>query len=153
MPFHSLLFCRDNAAVQFLTRGFKEFNVDVESCSDPERAVDRLSQQIFEAIVVDIEDHAGAMLLLDGLKKLKSCKNSLRIVVASYGTALGAAFSTATHLVIYKPISPDRLRNSLRDLCNLMGRRPQGEFDRVELRVAAVLNVSERNVPASIRTV
>jgi DNA-binding response OmpR family regulator len=150
MPFHSLLLCRDNAAVQFLTRGFKEFNVDVESCSDPERALDRLSHQRFEAIVVDTEDRAGAMLLLDGLRPLKSCKNSLRIVLADHDTALGAAFSTGTHLVIYKPIAPDRLRNSLRALCNLMGRRPPREFDRVELRVPAVLHMSDRNVPASL---
>src|SRR5262249_5433898 len=35
-------------------------------------------------------------------------------------------------------------------LCNLMGRRPPREFDRVELRVPAVLHMSDQNVPASI---
>jgi hypothetical protein len=80
-----------------------------------------------------------------------SCKNSLRIVLADHQTALAAAFSTGTHLVIYKPISADRLRNSLRGLCNLIGQRPQREFGRIRVEIPAILHIGEKNqVPASI---
>jgi hypothetical protein len=55
-------------------------------------------------MIVD-EDRASAMLILDSWKNLQSGKNSLRIVFAHHQTALGGAFSTRTHLVIYKAIS------------------------------------------------
>jgi DNA-binding response OmpR family regulator len=150
MPLRSLLLCRHNPTVQFLTRRFKEFSVEVESFSEPQAALQSLKGQRFEAIIVDGEDRAGAMLILDGLKTLPSCKNSLRIVLADHQTALATAFSTGTHLVIYKPISGDQLRSSLRALCNLIGRRHQREFDRVRVRVPAIVHVAEKNLPASI---
>ncbi len=53
-------------------------------------------------------DREQAMSVLDTLKT--TSKNSLKIVLADPRTALAAAFGTGTHLVIYKPLSADRLR-------------------------------------------
>jgi DNA-binding response OmpR family regulator len=145
-----LLLCRHSPTVQSITRGFKEFSVEVEACSEPQAALQSLKSQRFAAIVVDGEDRAGAMLILDSLKTLPSCKNSLRILLADHQTALAAAFSAGTHLVIYKPIAADRLRNSLRALCNLMGRRQQREFNRIRVRFPAIMQIAEKNLPASI---
>ena len=154
MPLRSLLLCRQSTAVQSITRGFRELGIEVESISEPEAALHRLKDQRFEAVVVDAEDRGGALLVLDRLKTLPSCKNSLRIVIADHQTALGTAFSTGTHLVIYKPISADRLRNSLRALCNLIGRRAQREFERIQVEVPAMVHLGNDNsVPASILSI
>lgn len=154
MPMRSLLLCCHASTVQFISRGFREFGIDVEPCSDAEAALQRLKDQRFEAVVVDSVDHAGAVLVLDSLKALPSCKNSLRIVLADHQTALGTAFSTGTHLVIYKPISADRLRNSLRALSNLIGRRAQRESGRILVEVPAIVHVGDENgVPASILSI
>jgi len=151
MPLHSLLLCRDNVTVQFLSRGLQEFSVDVEPYSEPQDALRRLRERRFEAVVVDDEDRAGAMLVLESMKTLGSCKNSLTIVLTDSHTALATAFATGTHLVIYKPISADRLRNSLRALHNLMGRRPKREFDRIRFKIPSILQLSEKHsVSASI---
>ena len=143
MLLHSLLLSRDSATVQFLTRGLKELNVDVESCSEPQDALRRLREQRFEAVVIDDEDCAGAMPILQDLKTLASCKNSLKIALIDSQTSLATAFATGTHLVIYKPISADRLRKSLSALHNLMGRRLKREFDRIRVKVPAVVHVAE----------
>ena len=154
MPLRSLLLCRHATTVQFITRGFRELGIDVEALSEPEAAVQRLKDQRFEAVVIDSEDAAGAMLVLENLKALHSCKNSLRIVLADHRTALGTAFSMGTHLVIYKPISADRLRNSLRALCNLIGRRAQREFDRIQVEVPAIVHLGDdSSVKASILSI
>jgi CheY-like chemotaxis protein len=154
MPLRSLLLCRHNATVQLISRGFKDFSVEVESVSEPQAALQRLKDQRFEAIVIDAQDRTEALLVLDSLKTLPSCKNSLRIVLADHETALAAAFSTGTHLVMYKPISADRLRNSLRGLCNLIGRRRQREFGRICVKIPAILHIGEKNqVPASILSI
>lgn len=143
MLLHSLLLSRDSPTVQSLTRGLKEFSVDVESCSEPEDALRRLKEQRFEAVVIDDEDTAGAMLLLKSLKDLASCKNSLKIVLTDSHSA--TAFATGAHLVLYKPISADRLRNSLRAVHNLIARKLKREFDRIRVKVPAIVQVSEEN--------
>lgn len=150
MPLNSLLLCQETVSVHLLTRAFKEFGIGVESHCDAPTAIQRLKNQRFEAVVVDVRDHAAAMLVLGGMKTLPSCKNSLRVVLADRETALLTAFSTGTHLVIYKPISPDRLRNSIAALCNLIGRRYQREFERVQVTVPALLRVRDTHLPASI---
>jgi DNA-binding NarL/FixJ family response regulator len=150
MALRSLLLCRHPATVQFINRAFKEFSIDLEACSEPQAALQSLKGQRFEAVVVDAEDRAGAMLLLDGIKTLPSCKNSLRIVLADHQTVLATAFSTGTHLVIYKPISADRLRNSLRALYPLMSRKLQRQFGRIRVRVPAIVHIADKNLPASI---
>src|SRR5579884_1624747 len=102
MPLRALLLCRHTPTVQLLTRGFREFSVEVESCAEPADAVQKTTDHRFEAIIVDASDRSDAMLLLDSLKTLPTCKNSLRIVLADRETALGTAFSIGIHLVIYK---------------------------------------------------
>jgi DNA-binding response OmpR family regulator len=150
MPLRALLLCRHTPTVQLLTRGFKEFSVEVESYADPADAVQKATDRRFEAIIVDADDRGDAMFLLDGLKALPSCKNSLRIVLADRETALGTAFSIGIHLVIYKPISADRLRNSIGAMCNLLGRRYQRESERIRVRVPAVVSLGGSQMPAAI---
>jgi hypothetical protein len=117
----------------------------VEQCQDAEKAILRLRNHRFDAIVVDDADPAGAALILESARTIPSCKKSLGIVLAQTQTTLSTAFSTGTHLVIYKPLSADRLRNSLRALRNLIGRRPQREFPRVDVEIPGRLHLDEKN--------
>jgi DNA-binding response OmpR family regulator len=151
MPLRSLLFCQDSATAELVGRAFRELSLEVEQCRDADKAVVRLRNQRFDAIVVDDADPAGAVLILDSARTIPSCKKSLGIVLAQTQTTLSTAFSTGTHLVIYKPLSADRLRNSLRALRNLIGRRPQREFPRVDVEISGRLHLDDKNeIPVSI---
>ena len=151
MPLRSLLFCQDSYTAELVGRAFRELTVEVEQCQDAEKAILRLRNHRFDAIVVDDADPAGAALILESARTIASCKKSLGIVLAQTQTTLSTAFSTGTHLVIYKPLSADRLRNSLRALRNLIGRRPQREFPRVDVEIPGRLHLDDKNeIPVSI---
>jgi DNA-binding response OmpR family regulator len=151
MALRALLFCQDSPTAELVGRAFRELKLEVEPCSDPDQALLRLRNQRFDAIVVDDVDPAGAVLILDSARSMTSCRNSLYIVLAQTQTTLSTAFSTGTHLVIYKPLSADRLRNSLRALRNLIGRRPQREFPRVDVEIPARLQLdNDMEVKVSI---
>ena len=151
MLLRSLPLCRDAATIQLISRGFKEFSVEVESCAAPEEALHKFMIQRFDAVVIDDADHAAAALLLNKLKVVPSFKNSLAIVLVDAQTALRAAFSSGTTLAIYKPLSPDRLRKSLRPLQNLIGRSRQRKCDRIPVRLPARVRLDEKTyVPALI---
>ena len=140
MPLRSLLLCKQPETAQLVDRVFKELSIEVEPCTNPQEALGKLTNQRFEAVVVDDEDTAAAVLVLDGVKSLPSCKRCLGIVLAGPQTSLGVAFGSGTNLVIYKPISADRLRNGLRALRVLMGRRPFRQFPRLQVKIPARLN-------------
>jgi len=150
MPLRSLVLSCDSATVQFLTRGLKEFSVDVETCSDQEHALKRLKEQRFEAVVIDDEDRTGATVILETLGTLELSKNSLKIVVTSSQTKLASAFGSGTHLVMYKPLSADRLRHSMRALHTLMNRRLKRDSVRIPVTVPVMLQLPDKKISASI---
>lgn len=150
MLLRSLLLCRDEATAELLGRGFKEFSIELETCSVPEEALNKSMNQRFDAIVID-GDHAAAAQLINQLKLTPSFKNCTTIILADAKTALGTAFSAGSSLVIYKPLSADRLRKSLRAMHNLIGRSRQRKFERFSLKLPARLRLDEKTyVPALI---
>ena len=72
-------------------------------------------------------------------------------VCRELGVELDAVFGAGTHLVIYKPLTHDRLRNGLRAIRALMGRRQQRGSRRVKADIVATITVDEtENIPAKI---
>jgi hypothetical protein len=60
-------------------------------------------------------------------------------------------FGAGTHLVIYKPLTHDRLRNGLRAIRTLMGRRRHRVSPRVKVDITANLTVNEtEDLPVKI---
>lgn len=146
MLLRSLLLCHDHATVQLISRGFKEFSVDVEACSAPEEALHKFTNQRFDAVVIDDSDHAAATQLIDKLKLVPAFKNSTTIVLVDPKTALGVAFNTGSNLAIYKPLTADRLRKSLRAMHNLIGRSRQRKFDRIAVKLPARIRWTKRRI-------
>jgi DNA-binding NarL/FixJ family response regulator len=145
MVLRSLLFCQHQATADLVSRAFRDLSLEVEHCRDADGALLKLRNQRYDAIVVDDADPDGAVSILESARSIAFCKNSLAIVLAQSQTTLSTAFSTGTHLVIYKPLSADRLRNSLRALRNLIGRRHQREFPRVDVEFAGRLHLPDKN--------
>src|ERR1700758_4862658 len=144
MPFYSLLLCKDQLTVQIIGGVCKELGVELEHCPTPDGAVAKLSIGRFDVILLDDSDPNGAALVLDRAKSFPSCKKSLGVVLASSRTSLRVAFGTGTHLVIYKPITPDRVRSGLRAVRALAARR-HPRAHRVRLDIPATLHSKGKN--------
>ena len=90
-------------------------------------------------------------MVLDRAKSLPSCKKSLGVVLAGSQTSLGVAFGAGTHLVIYKPITPDRVRNGLRAVRTLAARQHPRESHRIRVDVPATLHSAGKSyIPVSL---
>jgi hypothetical protein len=139
MPLRSLLLCKDQPTAQIIGGVCKELGVELEHCPRPDGAVAKLSIGRFDVILLDDSDPNGAALVLDKAKSFPSCRKSLGVVLADSQTSLGVAFGAGTHLVIYKPITPDRVRIGLRAVRALAGRRHPRPH-RVRLDIPATLH-------------
>jgi len=132
----ALLLCGEGATIRIVTRVFKDLGVEVEATTDPHAASRKLSTQKFDAIVADdeIED---ANVLLEAARTLHNSRKSVRIILAGAPTAVGAAFQGGTQIVLYKPLSPERVRHGLRAVRNLMAQERRGGFKRVRVELEA----------------
>jgi len=93
-------------------------------------------------VIVDDQDAASAATLLGEIQASPAGKKSLIVALAKTDASLDAVFGAGTHLVIYKPLTHDRLRNGLRAIRILMGRRQQRASTRVRVDITASLSVN-----------
>jgi len=126
-----------------VARVCRELGVELQPCSSAKTALERFSFQRFHGVIVDDQDGASAASLLRDIPACPSGRKALIVALAKTDATLDAVFGAGTHLVIYKPLTHDRLRNGLRAIRILMGRRQQRSSPRIKLSITASLTVNE----------
>lgn len=132
----SLLVSRDEKTVHTVGRVFKDLEVEFEHCSDAVAALEQLAKHRYDAVVLDdqIDDAAGT---LEKVLALPTCNKAVRIILAEPIAAMHAVFKTGTQVILYKPLSADRVRHGLRAVRNLMARERRRGFGRVPTTITA----------------
>lgn len=142
----SLLLCRDENIVRMIARGFKDLEVELEHCTESDPFLVRALETRYDAIVVD--DHVDeAHLALERTVNFASCKKTVRIVLAEPKAAMPSILKTGSQIVLYKPLSSERVRQGLRAVRNLMARERRRGTKRVAAMVPA--RVSPRHARLS----
>jgi PilZ domain len=137
----SLLFSRDQELITLVGEVLKTLNIDVSQCSVAQEAVQSLTSTKFDAIIVDNADAPGAVAVLSAAKSLHSCDRSIGIVLAVSPTSIGLAEGARSHMVVYRPLSANRLLNGIK---SALGLRNECE-DAREFQRASV------NIPTTVR--
>jgi hypothetical protein len=138
---HSLLLSSDRDTVRVVSRVFKDLEVDMDHCEETFAALSQAIEHHYDAIIVDDsidEPHVALQKLIE----LPSCNSSVRIVLADPATPLHPVFRASTQVVIYKPLSPDRVRHGLRAVRNLMTRERRRGNGRVSTTLTARMSPS-----------
>jgi len=130
----SLLLSGDENTARIVARGFKDLEVQLEHFSETETALAHATKQRYDAIVVD-DQIEEAHLVLEKMITLPGCSKSVRIALAEPVAAMNAVFKTGTQVIIYKPLSIERVRQGLRAVRNLMGRDRRRSSRRVRTMI------------------
>jgi hypothetical protein len=132
-------------------RACRELGVELQHYSSAKSAVESFPLHRFHGVIVDDQDAPGAALLLKEVQAFTGGNNTLIIALANPDAALDAVFGAGTHLVIYKPLTHERLRNGLRAISTLMGRRRRRASPRLKVNLTAALTINgTEEVPVSI---
>jgi hypothetical protein len=135
----SLLLSRDENTVRMIARGFRDLQVDLEHCSESDQFLIRALEARYDAIVVD-DQVDEAHLALQKIVGMANCGKSVRIVLAEHKAVMPGIFKTASQIVLYKPLSSERVRQGLRAVRNLMARERRRGAERVQAMVPARLS-------------
>jgi CheY-like chemotaxis protein len=124
---HSLLLCVDDKVVRVLRRVLGEMEIGVEHCLDADTAVQKLTRQRFEAVIVDCSSMEVAARMLKGTQSSPVNKRAITVAILDGETtdgqkALKNAFALGAHFVLFKPISQEKTKSSLRAVRALMKR-------------------------------
>lgn len=123
-----LLLSSDDKAVRVLRRVLSEIDVEVEHCSQSDAAVQKITRQRFEAVIVDCTTAQIASTVLRGTRSSPANKRAVTVGLledqptTDTQNALKSAFEMGAHFVLFKPISLERARSSFRAVRALMKR-------------------------------
>ena len=134
----ALLLCDDDKVVRVLRRVLSELEIGVEHCLDPDSAVQKITRQRFEAVVVDCTNQEVASRVLKATRSAPANKRAVVVAIVD-SPALSGSFAQGAHFVLYKPIGLERTKANFRSVRALMKReRRRHARVPVELQVEIV---------------
>jgi CheY-like chemotaxis protein len=122
MELRVLVVCSDQSAADLLGKVLPELGIEPEPTTSFTRALQRLNEQNFDGIIVDYHAGEGAQEFLSKLRA--STKNPATVLIAIVDSEFSArpAFGFGANFVLYRPLSLERSRLSLRAARSLMRR-------------------------------
>ena len=139
MTFQSLLVCKDEQAASVLTSVLAGFGLGVQCCGYPD-ALCRLTEQKFDAVIVDYDDPHSAALVLQNAYQSSAPHKTVTVALLGDKTKVRHVFGAGANFVLYKPISQQQAEASLRAAMALMKRERRRSF-RVPVQLPVKLRV------------
>ncbi len=139
MTFQSLLVCKDDQASDVLTPVLAGFGLGVQCCGYPD-ALCRLTEQKFDAVIVDYDDPHSAALVLQNAYQAAAGHSPVTVALLADKTKVRHVFGAGANFVLYKPISQEQAETSLRAATALMKRERRRSF-RVPVQLPVRLRV------------
>jgi len=118
-----LLWCGEETPVQPLGAVLAELKLQVVRCTSSADTKERLREEHFDAIIFDLaEDESDAAEILRSARKSSLNRTILAITVVNGGANVRDHFSLGTNFLLFRPVTTERARASLRAASALMGR-------------------------------
>jgi TonB family protein len=114
MSYKSLLFCPDEKTARVVTQVLSELEFTVELSNEPFATVRKLTDEHFDALVVDCENEQDASLLFKAARNSSLNHSSLSVAVVEGQAGVAKAFRIGANLVLTKPVNVEQSKGTLR---------------------------------------
>jgi len=122
MRLQALLLTPDEKIERVLRRVLGDLEISVEYCADTDSALNKLTRDRFEAVIVDCDDDETAARVLKSVRATMRNKRAVAVAIIDSQKRVRGAFELGAHFVLYKPISAERAKTSFRAARALMKR-------------------------------
>jgi DNA-binding response OmpR family regulator len=147
MAFRALLVTKDDQAAEVLAPVLHNFGLMVQCCGYSD-AVCLVTEQKFQAVLVDFDDPHSATLVLENASSA-SQNHPITVALLSDKDKVRNVFGAGANFVLYKPLSAAQAETTLRAATALIKRERRSSF-RVPIQVAVRLRLENAGGPAEI---
>jgi TonB family protein len=120
MPLRCLLFSSNEALVQPFWQVFADLGIEGEYCRNAVDAVERVTTQLFQMVIMDWEDQPEAAFLLKTARDLKAAQRPLILAIVGQDAKLPEALRAGANSVLVKPIRLEQVRDTMSTACELL---------------------------------
>jgi CheY-like chemotaxis protein len=139
MSFRALLVTKDDQATEVLTPVLSNFGLSVHICGYSD-ALCLVSEQKFQAVLVDFDDPHSATLVLQNLSAAPFQTYAVTVALLSDKNKVRSVFGSGANFVLYKPLCTGAAVSTLRAATALIKRERRTAF-RVPIQVAVRLRL------------
>jgi DNA-binding response OmpR family regulator len=147
---------------------FREVGIEAANCDSKSRAIDRVTSEKFDALVLDFDNLSGCSEIVENVRGIRPNREIPLFAIASESQAKATALALSSNFVIERPLVPQQIKSLLRTVYGRMLRSSQAYFRlNIELSVSMArasgpllngrtLNVSQNGMaltsPVSLKT-
>lgn len=122
MDLRVLVVCPDQDSAKLLSLVLGEMGITAEHTPSISRGLDRLNEEHFDAVILDYRADQSSEEFLAKLRQTPKSRNTLLIAIVDAEFSARPVFGLGANFVLYRPLSPERTRLSLRAARGLMRR-------------------------------
>ena len=113
MALRALVFSSDGSTTSALCHVLTDLGIEAEICSEMLVAVERITSQPYNALLVDWDQQAEAIFLVKQLRELKLAAQALILAIVQNDEDLPQALQAGANSVIRKPIDPHQAHDTM----------------------------------------
>ena len=127
MELQALVLSEDSKTVRVLRRLLEELEISFEHCTLADEAMELLSRRKFDGVFADC-DIEGSSQLLKAVRRSRTNQRSIVFAILTGDMSVRQAFELGANFVLYKPVSVERAKRSLRAAHGMMMRERRRHF-------------------------
>src|ERR1700704_1311271 len=122
MDLRVLVVCPDQDSANLLTTVLAEMEISAEQASSISRGMERMHEESFDAVILDYRADESWEEFLSKLRQTSTSRKTLLIAILDSDYSARPVFGLGANFVLYRPLSLERTRLSLRAARSLMRR-------------------------------
>jgi DNA-binding response OmpR family regulator len=142
MELRVLVVCPDQDAAKLLTRVLSEMGIEPEHTPSITKGLERVEQQHYDAIILDYHSDQSSQDFVSKLRLSAENRNSLLVAIVDSELSARPVFGLGANFVLYRPLSLERTKLSLRAARGLM-RRERRRAPRIPVSAPASFDHSD----------
>jgi protein TonB len=150
MALRCLLFSSDEGTAEPILQVLAGLDVEGELCSEAVPAVEKVSQQNFQIVIIDWDKQPEAALLLAAARERKANERPLTLAIVSDDLSVPKALQAGANSILRKPLLVNQIKDTLTTARDLL--RAKQESATNAAQAAAAGATSAGAVPVSIST-
>jgi len=134
-----LLVSEDNSALEYLAEPMQQLALSIQTCKEIATATERLNNNKYEAVVIDLAIGHPALLFLERVRASASNRGAVTFAITDSDDASARALSLGFSFVLQRPLTLDTIRDTLKVAYGLIVRERRRYF-RYPVVVPVVFN-------------
>jgi protein TonB len=150
MALRCLLFSSDAGTATPVLQVLAGLDVEGEHCSDAVAAVEKVTHQNFQLVIIDWDQQPEAGLLLTAARERKASERPLTLAIVSDDASVPQALQAGANSILRKPMMLNQVKDTLTTARDLLRSKQESAANAAQAAAAGASSGSVSTIPHSI---